>query len=63
MLAFNIGGPSYVLTAERLRKNLGPRLVEMVNKVASFGHSVRPFASQELERKSRKPAGSSRRER
>lgn len=44
MLAFNIGGPSYVLTAERLRKDLGPRLVDMANKVASFGHSAAPSA-------------------
>ena len=42
MLAFTIGGPSYVLTAERLRKDLGPRLVDMANKVASFGYSIMP---------------------
>jgi DNA-binding IclR family transcriptional regulator len=63
MLAFNIGGPSYVLTAERLRKNLGPRLVEMVNKVASFDHSAMPFPAHALEQKSRKLVGSSRRHR
>ncbi len=37
VLAFNCGGPSYILTPERLERNLGPRLVEMVNKVAAFG--------------------------
>jgi len=36
MLAFNIGGPSSVLTADRLRKTLGPRLVDMVKKVGAF---------------------------
>jgi DNA-binding IclR family transcriptional regulator len=42
VLAFTIGGPSYALTAERLRKDLGPRLVDMANKVASFGYSAMP---------------------
>ena len=51
MLAFTIGGPSYVLTAERLRKDLGPRLVDMANKVASFGHSILPIPAQAHERK------------
>lgn len=37
VLAFNCGGPAYILTPERLEKNLGPRLVDMVNKVAAFG--------------------------
>ena len=37
VLAFNCGGPSYNLTPERLEKHLGPRLVEMVGKVAAFG--------------------------
>jgi len=51
MLAFNIGGPSYVLTAERLRKDLGPRLVDMANKVASFGHPAMPIPAQPATRK------------
>ena len=51
MLAFNIGGPSYVLTAERLRKDLGPRLVDMANKVASFGQSAMPIPVQAADRK------------
>lgn len=38
VLAVNCGGPSYALTADRLRKNLAPRLIEMVNKVASYAH-------------------------
>lgn len=38
VLAVNCGGPSYVLTAERLRKSLAPRLVEMVRRVASYTH-------------------------
>lgn len=38
MLAFNVGGPSYVLTADRLRKSLGPRLVEMVRKVGAYAN-------------------------
>jgi DNA-binding IclR family transcriptional regulator len=63
MLAFTIGGPSYVLTAERLRKNLGPRLVELVHKVAAFGHSARASPTHTSEQKSRKLAGSSRRHR
>ncbi|WP_085558186.1 IclR family transcriptional regulator [Azospirillum agricola] len=36
-LAFNCGGPSYVLTPERLENDLGPRLVDLANKVAAFG--------------------------
>lgn len=36
-LSFNCGGPSYILTPERLEKNLGPRLVDLVRKVAAFG--------------------------
>lgn len=39
VLAFNCGGPSYVLTPERLEKELGPRLVDLVNRVAAFGTS------------------------
>ena len=36
-LAFNCGGPAYILPPERLEKELGPRLVELANKVAAFG--------------------------
>jgi DNA-binding IclR family transcriptional regulator len=36
VLAVNCGGPSYVLTAERLRKTIAPRLVEIVRKMASY---------------------------
>jgi len=36
VLAINCGGPSYVLTAERLRKTIAPRLVEIVRRVASY---------------------------
>jgi DNA-binding IclR family transcriptional regulator len=61
MLAFNIGGPSYVLSAERLRKTLGPRLVDMVNKVASFGHSARVLTARASGQKPRKVPGGSRR--
>lgn len=38
VLAFNCGGLSYSVTAERLGRDLGPRLVELVGKVAVFGH-------------------------
>lgn len=37
VLAFNCGGLSYVMPPERLEAELGPRLVELVNRVASFG--------------------------
>jgi DNA-binding IclR family transcriptional regulator len=36
VLAVNCGGPAHVLTAERLRKTLAPRLLEIVRKVASY---------------------------
>ncbi|MDG3444344.1 IclR family transcriptional regulator [Nitrospirillum amazonense] len=39
-LAFNCGGPSYILTPERLEKELGPRLVELANRVALVGRAV-----------------------
>ena len=37
LLAFNCGGPSYILTPQRLESNLGPRLVELAHKVAAIG--------------------------
>lgn len=37
VMAFTCGGPSYILTPERLERNLGPRLVDMVSKIAAFG--------------------------
>ncbi len=37
LMAFNCGGPSYILTPQRLETNLGPRLVELANKVAAIG--------------------------
>ncbi|HRE20598.1 MAG TPA: IclR family transcriptional regulator [Rhabdaerophilum sp.] len=37
VLAFNCGGPSYLLSKERLEKDLGPRLVELVRNVATAG--------------------------
>jgi len=55
VLAFTIGGPSYALTVERLRGDLGPRLVEMANKVASFGHSVMPIPAGAHDRKQSMP--------
>jgi DNA-binding IclR family transcriptional regulator len=33
ILAFNCGGPAYLLDRSRLEQDLGPRLVEMVRKV------------------------------
>jgi DNA-binding IclR family transcriptional regulator len=36
VLAVNCGGPSYVLSAERLRKTIAPRLVEVVRRLASY---------------------------
>ena len=35
-LAFNCGGPSYLLPRERLEQDLGPRLVEMVRRVTAL---------------------------
>lgn len=35
VLAFNCGGPSYMMSVERLEKELGPRLVELSHKVLS----------------------------
>jgi len=37
MLAFNLGGPSYMLPGERLLEEFGPRLVEMKAKIARTG--------------------------
>jgi DNA-binding IclR family transcriptional regulator len=62
-LAFNIGGPSYVLTAQRLRKHLGPRLVEMVNRVASLGQPAKALPVQASGHRTRKVPGGSRRHR
>jgi len=35
ILAFNCGGPAYLLDRRRLEEDLGPRLVEMVRKVGA----------------------------
>ena len=35
ILAFNCGGPAYLLDRRRLEEDLGPRLVEMVHKVGA----------------------------
>ncbi|MFU8865995.1 MAG: IclR family transcriptional regulator [Rhodobacterales bacterium] len=37
MLAFNLGGPAYILSRDRLENELGPRLREMVQKVGRIG--------------------------
>ena len=37
MLAFNLGGPAYILPRERIEAELGPRLLEMVQKVGRIG--------------------------
>jgi len=37
VLAFNCGGPAYLLNRERLEQDLGPRLVEMTKKIQAFG--------------------------
>jgi len=37
LLAFNAGGPAYLLPPERLERELGPLLVEVVNKVTRVG--------------------------
>lgn len=37
VLAFNCGGPAYLLSRERLEQDLGPRLVEMTKKIQAFG--------------------------
>lgn len=37
MLAFNLGGPSYILPRERLIEELGPRLVDMKQRIARTG--------------------------
>ncbi|UEM07815.1 IclR family transcriptional regulator (plasmid) [Skermanella rosea] len=36
-LAFNCGGPAYLLSRERLEQDLGPRLAEMARKIQTFG--------------------------
>jgi DNA-binding IclR family transcriptional regulator len=36
-LAFNCGGPSSILSPQRLKKDLGPKLVEMASKIAAIG--------------------------
>ncbi|MGH1459884.1 MAG: IclR family transcriptional regulator [Paracoccaceae bacterium] len=38
LMAFNLGGPAYVLSKERLEGELGPQLVSMVNTVARVGY-------------------------
>ena len=37
MLAFNLGGPAYMLSRERLEEDLGPRLLHMVTAVKRTG--------------------------
>ncbi|CUH65396.1 Pca regulon regulatory protein [Thalassovita gelatinovora] len=37
MLAYNLGGPGYILPRERLVQELGPRLVEMKDNIARTG--------------------------
>jgi DNA-binding IclR family transcriptional regulator len=37
MLAFNLGGPAYILSRDRTEGELGPRLLEMVQKVGRIG--------------------------
>ena len=37
MLAFNLGGPGYILPRERLINDLGPKLVEMRDNIARTG--------------------------
>ncbi|WP_323784249.1 IclR family transcriptional regulator [Thalassovita sp.] len=37
MLAFNLGGPGYILPREKLVQELGPKLVEMKDKIARTG--------------------------
>jgi len=37
MLAFNLGGPAYILPREKLVQELGPKLVEMKDKIARTG--------------------------
>jgi hypothetical protein len=40
-MAFNCGGPAFLLPRDVLMNDLGPRLVEMVRNVAmSLGHPV-----------------------
>lgn len=36
LMAFNCGGPAYVLTRERLENDIGPRLVSLVKQVGSI---------------------------
>ena len=38
MLAFNLGGPGYILSKERLEDELGPKLVNLVNMVSRAGY-------------------------
>jgi DNA-binding IclR family transcriptional regulator len=40
VLAFNCGGPSYVLAPERLERELGPRLVDLAHNVSATGNSI-----------------------
>lgn len=37
LLAFNLGGPAFLLPEEKLVEDLGPRLVAMVNRVSRAG--------------------------
>lgn len=37
VLAFNCGGPSYVLSQERLERELGPKLVDLARNVSAAG--------------------------
>lgn len=37
MMSFNLGGPAYNLPKEKLESELGPKLVELVNKVGRIG--------------------------
>lgn len=40
VLAFNCGGPSYVLSPERLERDLAPRLVELVRAISATGGTI-----------------------
>jgi len=35
-MAFNCGGPAFILSREKLENDIGPKLVNLVNRVGSM---------------------------
>jgi DNA-binding IclR family transcriptional regulator len=55
--AFNCGAPAFRFTEERLRTDIGPRLVAMVRHIEAALGGVMPLPNKEISNKKLKPGG------